>query len=936
MGIFSLISPSRTTHGFLYTDGSFIQLDPPGSVAVPYPSDRFPGKIDINDQGQIAGSFLDQDNRYHGFLYTPATEQLQISTPALGDAAVGLDGSSQVQIIKVKGGTPPYHWSTIANSNDLPARYDLNSSTGALQILATKAFYEQPLKFGTYSFRIDVTDSSSPPQIVSKDFTWNVVCGVPSQQDTDRDSLEDCWELGGIDVNGDNIIDLDLPALGALPDKKDIFVEIDWMEKHEPSPEALFAVIRSFENAPPVDNPDGTNGIRLHLYKDEEAIPHNDDIAFPPYTEEATSASGVRNFPKDVRDRYFGTAAERDPTNKNTLAAKSLAFHYALFAHGLFGLPSTTGVADPAPRGQSFIVSLGTLGAQDSKDPDMHRIGNTYEQAWTFMHELGHNLGLQHGGGNEINCKPNYLSIMNYTYGSYVLPEVPNPLGRIDYSRKPLPTLNEYNLSEIDGIGGSSGDRTAFGVKTSYYFDFKELALKSKTTANVIDASGKIDWNENGEPNDVGVSADINRFQYMDAFLSGCDGSGTELKGYDDWANLVYNFRLSSNFNKAAFPTVYVPQGVDLSDAEKISPDIDNDGVVDLRDNCPLIANADQKDSDGDLVGDACDNCPEVKNGGQWDKNNNGIGDLCDNCANPELDTDGDGLPDCMDTCPTVNNIKDPDCDSHPDIDADGDGIPNGTDNCPTVQNADQINSDGDSLGDACDGCSNDPIKVQAGFCGCGRADTDSDGDGVADCNDQCPADPQKTTPGACGCGVPDTACPLPVRESCGNCKDDDGDGLADLLDPDCHAVALALERGRLSLDPDPDDGKLSLRGSFSVSPSSINPPAQGVTVNLTDGDGPVICLSIPPGAGWKTVKGPTWVFKDKDGVPPGGSEEEKLRIEFDPKKNAYQVQLKLKEAQFSDPDAGNISTSLSIGEKGFLNKQVWLGKAKGRKLTTP
>ncbi len=30
------------------------------------------------------------------------------------------------------------------------------------------------------------------------------------------------------------------------------------------------------------------------------------------------------------------------------------------------------------------------------------------------MHELGHNLGLRHGGMDDLNCKPNYLSVMNY------------------------------------------------------------------------------------------------------------------------------------------------------------------------------------------------------------------------------------------------------------------------------------------------------------------------------------------------------------------------------------------------------------------------------------------------------------------------------------------------------------------------------------------
>ncbi|MCA9525356.1 MAG: thrombospondin type 3 repeat-containing protein, partial [Myxococcales bacterium] len=37
------------------------------------------------------------------------------------------------------------------------------------------------------------------------------------------------------------------------------------------------------------------------------------------------------------------------------------------------------------------------------------------------------------------------------------------------------------------------------------------------------------------------------------------------------------------------------------------------------------------------------------------------------------------------------------------DADRDGDGVANGEDNCPDVANADQLDADGDAIGDACD-----------------------------------------------------------------------------------------------------------------------------------------------------------------------------------------------------------------------------------------
>lgn len=42
----------------------------------------------------------------------------------------------------------------------------------------------------------------------------------------------------------------------------------------------------------------------------------------------------------------------------------------------------------------------------------------------------------------------------------------------------------------------------------------------------------------------------------------------------------------------------------------KVKLDGDGDGIDDKTDNCPKIANADQKDADGDAFGDVCDTCP--------------------------------------------------------------------------------------------------------------------------------------------------------------------------------------------------------------------------------------------------------------------------------------------------------------------------------------
>ena len=42
-----------------------------------------------------------------------------------------------------------------------------------------------------------------------------------------------------------------------------------------------------------------------------------------------------------------------------------------------------------------------------------------------------------------------------------------------------------------------------------------------------------------------------------------------------------------------------------------ISGDPDEDGITDLFDTCPSVANSDQEDTDEDGAGDACDGCPD-------------------------------------------------------------------------------------------------------------------------------------------------------------------------------------------------------------------------------------------------------------------------------------------------------------------------------------
>jgi hypothetical protein len=141
----------------------------------------------------------------------------------------------------------------------------------------------------------------------------------------------------------------------------------------------------------------------------------------------------------------------------------------------------------------------------------------------------------------------------------------------------------------------------------------------------------------------------------------------------------------------------------DVCDSDKKylkNKDKDNDGMLDIVDNCPDVVNLNQDDADGDGVGDFCDNCQGLKNNQQEDKNNNKIGDFCE-------DVDNDGINGYLDNCPYNQNVgqDDRNNDGVGDVcdDGDADGFVEVNDNCPFDYNFDQNDIDDDGLGDVCD-----------------------------------------------------------------------------------------------------------------------------------------------------------------------------------------------------------------------------------------
>jgi probable HAF family extracellular repeat protein len=336
-------------------------------------------------------------------------------------------------------------------------------------------------------------------------------------RDSDGDGIFDCWESpgGGIDANADGIIDLDLSAMGAKPDHKDIFVEVDHMNAHRPANSVFSDVASAFAEVSNflVHNPDGNDGINLHIQNDS--------------TDTLTNALWSSNPWPDflaAKRQHFGTAGER--ANPNVLRAKALIFRYCIFANSIGSTISGWARVIPGNAGNDFFVSLGAWGAGRRDDPRV--------QAGTFMHELGHTLGLQHGGGDSMHFKPNYYSVMNYAWQCPQAVTAQDTLSwELVFSPTQLPTLNENRLLESQGLGLTSGVYPVVRIPYAHPNGAYAQALLKVNTG--------VDWDGNGDSSGFALSpVDVNNIDTLYR-----PSPGDTLYGYADWPNLRYNFRIA-------------------------------------------------------------------------------------------------------------------------------------------------------------------------------------------------------------------------------------------------------------------------------------------------------------------------------------------------------------------------------------------------------
>lgn len=421
---------------------------------------------------------------------------------------------------------------------------------------------------------VDLCDAVEGCRNISRDRCAEPLCmlGTCAGADTDGDGLSDAAESQGyVDLDCDGVFraDIDLHLPDASVTRKTIYLEYDYMTKpgagnacssdvsctvageqcigicsatstrdcatdsecpaaetcmtrvcthsHRPTPAALALVVDAFE----------ARGIDLVIDPFPTKLIETDVVTF-------NSTLPVACVGPSAADFFALKTTHFDARRRNV-------YHYAVFGHHAtctaVGASCNACPDDPLTNQKPPFGASGT--AELFGNDFIIAMGHFYfglplprtlaNEAGTIMHELGHNLGLRHGGHESVpEGKPNYFSVMNLNFQFIGITSATTGT-RIDYSGATLATLDENGLVESVGVDEGAAD-----------------PLHSDDVTNFIDGqgipatgagNGAIDWNGvNGiEAGTLGAPVDLNT-----------DGLTSLMTGSNDWTNLSLPFQCTS------------------------------------------------------------------------------------------------------------------------------------------------------------------------------------------------------------------------------------------------------------------------------------------------------------------------------------------------------------------------------------------------------
>lgn len=410
-----------------------------------------------------------------------------------------------------------------------------------------------------------------------KDVTSYIHNIIKHYGDTDGDGLWDLWEMYGYDHNNDGKIDendVNLLEMGANPYQEDVFIQVNWendpdnADKNAPNLKALKIVTDQFWN----------NKIRLHIDAGPKSVMSYDFVdkdgkvlsVQAKRWEELSKANDSIEYEESnfgLYDKAMYTLPknpERVPIFINVGYVNGLIDYTNISDGEISGFSWSqknvnffainTKILRSATRSKTYRDAIDTFLKNNNKyqllsqeQPELLGIENENNkkkikakilsylvneaviraEAGTFMHELGHSLGLTHGGTPNDNTKfkPNHLSIMNYLYQftGLLAKDHTYEVPFISYQDFKIPEFNIKLTNEKEGLRISDEDLNELKFLQIFWklnnkkdanqpsnFVSKNLVNISKSDdQTAVKYPQSIDFDGNGEIDEELISVDF-------------------------------------------------------------------------------------------------------------------------------------------------------------------------------------------------------------------------------------------------------------------------------------------------------------------------------------------------------------------------------------------------------------------------------------------
>ena len=357
---------------------------------------------------------------------------------------------------------------------------------------------------------------------------------VTCNTDDDQDGIPDCSE-----VNGSTYAGMDLYAYGARINQKDIFIEVDYMDSTNNGALAVDeGVIPRHEALDKVQTAFADNNFTVHF--DVGDLFAQDGSAINPIQMDLAGGNEVPyalSVSLDTSDASNIYTIKKD----NMKTSRKQIFHYMLFGTSQVadGSAGSSGIAEKP--GNDALITLGSWKLNTSTVSNTNKLINY--QAGTVMHEFGHNLDLGHGGDEDKNYKPNYLSVMNYLYQLSGLSTIGDNEGDRYYAEK------EGNCTNSGLTNPANGDPRNFRLDYSHGTGSNLDEVNGIDEANGLGRVGSnpVDYNCNNNTGDTLTNFNVN---------TSYDTALDTLHDYNDWAalNIVFARTYSGNNGISASP----------------------------------------------------------------------------------------------------------------------------------------------------------------------------------------------------------------------------------------------------------------------------------------------------------------------------------------------------------------------------------------------